>query len=188
MGFANQLNAEENRLFYTYIGPTIGVGYNMASYKYWDKTSDTLESSSFSGTYADFGCYGAVFVDRFIADIRIVYSMNFNDSEHKVFHPSFIVNGKYSWIINDYLLWTVGFGLYLDTPPATSKYYMSAGFQIPISLYINTTQDSKMFFEIAPKLGYYRGSDDIPSSSLFDNNYKISVGINIGYLFKIGRI
>jgi hypothetical protein len=187
-GFANQLNAQENTLFYTYIGPIVGLGYNIASYKYWDRTSDTLKSSSFSVPYTDIGCYGAVFVDRFIADIRIVYSMNFNDGENRVFHPSFVMNGKYSWPINENTSWAVGFGIYLDMPPATSKYYGAAGFQIPISWHKTITQDSRLFFEFAPKLGYYKGAENIPGSSLFDNNYKISLGINMGYLFKIGRI
>jgi len=152
-GFANQLNAEPsdpNTLFYTYIGPTIGMGFNMASYKYWDRNSDTLESTSFSGAYVDFGCYGAVFVDRFIADIRIVYSMNFNDGTHKVFHPSLTMTGKYVWDINDSISWALGMGLYLETPPATSKHYGSSGFVFPVSLYMNVFQDSKLFLGLVP--------------------------------------
>jgi hypothetical protein len=187
-GFANQLNAQSNKLFYTYIGPTAGFGYNIASYKYWDKSSETLEHSSFSGPYADVGCLAAIFTKRFTADLRIVYSMNFNDGKYKVFHPAFTMCGKYFWEINNTFSFAAGLGLYIETPPATSKYYESAGFQIPLSLYVNVTQESKLFFEIAPKLGYYWGADEIPNSSLFGNNYKRSLGINVGYLFKIGRI
>ena len=119
--------------------------------------------------------------------------MNFNDGEHKVFHPLTSMNLKYSWPINQNILnqnisWAAGFGLYLDMPPATSKYHGSAGFQFPISLHMDIGQDYKLFFELAPRLGYYRDSENIPRSSFFDNRYKMSLGINIGYLFKVGRI
>jgi len=189
--FASQLNAQErqdNTLFYTYIGPTLGLGYNFASYKYWDTSSDNLRSTSFSGPFVDFGCSAAIFVDRFIGDLRIVYSMNFNDGKHKVFHPMFIINGKYSWEIDDVFSFAAGLGIYTETPPATSKYYVSSGFQIPLSVYINTSPESKLFFEFVPKLGYYKGSHNVPGDSLFDKRYKVSFGVNAGYLFRVGRL
>jgi len=197
MGFANQLNAQlaqttqepqASKLFYTYIGPTLGLGYNMASYKYWDKSSEILRSTSFSGPYVDFGCSAAVFVNRIIADIRIVYSMHFNDEKHKVYHPTFVINGKYSWEIDHIFTFTAGLGLYAETPPVNTKYYVSSGFQFPLSLYLNATPESKIFAELVPQLGYYRGMHNTPGSSLFDKHYRISIGINMGYLFRVGRI
>ena len=172
---AQETVVDEESLNFTYMGPSISSAYNYVEYTDWFKTSTKTKKTSgflFSG-----GVALSVFADELCGDFQIHYA--YDQLDTAVTYLEFIINGKYYYPLDNYVSLGGGLGLYLDTPPSNVDHNGSAGVQIPLSVLINTTPGSKLFIDIVTRYG---------SFGIGENTKAISVGINAGFVFKVGRI
>ncbi|MCP4130669.1 MAG: hypothetical protein GY754_06775 [bacterium] len=172
---ARQLRSEKE-LHYTYIGPVAGGGMNFIQYSDW--TGTQRENQSISGFHAMGGVVFNIFVNFFIGDFRIYYMHNINDNG-TLLHPFYTLSGKYNWQINNFFSLFAGLGCYFESPPSNLDYNGSAGGQLPLGFVLNTTFDTKFFFEAVAYYGVY---------GMGESSTKFFFGANIGFMFKVGRI
>jgi hypothetical protein len=173
-----------NVLFYTYIGPFAGAGYNIISYSEWNSQQNVQETRKVSGMNLSGGCSFQIYANNFAGDRKAGYMYNMNDGTHVIQHPFFSIYGKYLWMLRPELYAGTGLGLYMETPPATSGYDGGAGVQVPASLVYNLGMDSKFFTDLEFRYGRYQYGNNYDT----DSAYKFSVQLSLGYIFKIGRL
>jgi hypothetical protein len=180
--FAGDLKAakEEEELFFTYIGPTLGGGINQIAYRGWSSDSNTRISKVISGYYVSSGCLLDIFVKYFIGELSLEYINNFNSGKPDVSVQHLIYTGtaKYSFAVNDAFALTCGVGAYLETPPS-DKSYNGGGLNGTIGAVFDASHDWKIVFDMITRYGRFGMGDD---------SSKFSLGAKIGAVYRVGRI
>ncbi|HNX24244.1 MAG TPA: hypothetical protein PKG60_09355 [Spirochaetota bacterium] len=175
----NAVNAQEIReeesLNFTYLGPVLSYAYNKVEYTDWFETS--TEKKEMSGYIYSGGLALNIFADNLCGDFQLKYA--YNQLDFTMTYMEFSIAGKYFYSLNNYVSLGAGLGMYLETPPSNQEHNGSAGLQIPFTLLINTTPDSKLFIDIFSRYG---------SFGIGENTKSISAGVNVGFIFKVGRI
>ena len=172
--YAQEIREEES-LNYTYLGPVFSVAYNKVEYTDWVDTSTKTEKMS--GYIYSGGLALNIFADNLCGDFQLKYA--YNKLDFTMTYMEFSAAGKYFYPLNNNLSLGGGLGLYLETPPSNQDHNGSAGLQLPITLLIVTSPDSKLFIDIFSRYG---------SFGLGENTKSISAGVNVGFIFKVGRI
>lgn len=175
-------------LFYTYVGPVIGFGYNHIKYKEWNQATSLYGTEYVSGPHFNGGCALNLHAENFIGDFRIEYMYNLNDGNHVITHFFYSIFGKYRWPINEMFGITSGLGIYFETPPSNTQYNGCAGLQVPVGVIVKTSFDTRLFADFVTRFGYYGYDDNNAKIKLSDSSYKVSYGLQIGFLFKVGRL
>jgi len=179
----NYLRGEEaeevEKLHFTYIGTIIGGGINKINYKNW--FNDRRRTENISGTYYSGGAVLNVFVYQFIGEFSFQYIMNSSNSSPDISNQHLILNaiGKYSYFLKNNFFLTSGLGLYLDSPPANNDYDCGSGPLIVIGMIYELSREMRIFSDLIGRYG---------SFGLGQGSSKISYGINIGVVYKVGRI
>ncbi len=166
---------EEESLNYTYIGPSVSYAYNKAEYTDWFETS--TESKSMSGMTISGGASINIFADNLCGDFQFKYA--YSKFDFTLTNLDFSISGKYYYALNDTASIGAGPGLYFESPPSNRKHNGSAGLQIPVSLLLNTTANSKLFIDLYSRYG---------SFGIGVNAKSISAGVNVGFIYKVGKI
>jgi len=172
---------EADSLNYTYIGPIISAAYNKVEYTDWFGGSvpgASTETKKMSGYIASGGLTLNIFAYDFCGDIQIKYANNFLEDTFKYIEVS--AAGKYFFYqVNDYISLGAGFGIYLEIPTPGAKQNGSAGVQLPFTFLVHTTRDTKLFMDVFCRYGSFGTGTDTKS---------ISLGTNLGFVFKVGRV
>lgn len=184
---AEDKKPQHKMLFYTYVGPVAGTGYSHIRYKDWNSTLNRFEDVHTSGLQATGGAMFNIFVNDIIGDFRVEYIGNFNGT-HQVHHLFWTILGKYKWSLTETISIATGAGIYFETPPANINYNGTAGFQVPVGVIINTTFDTRLVIDLMGRFGFYGYDDAVGKVDISENSYKVSYGITIGFLFKVGRL
>lgn len=180
--FAADLKAakEEEELFFTYIGPTIGGGTNQIAYRGWSSDSNTRVSRVLTGYYVSGGCLLNIYVKYFIGEFTLEYINNFNSGKPDVSVQHLIYTGtfKYAFAVTDAFALTCGVGAYMETPPA-SKGYNGGGLNGSLGSVFDVSRDWKIVFDLVARYGRF---------GLGDDSSKFSLGAKIGAVYRVGRI
>lgn len=168
--------AEERDLVYTFIGPVIGGGMNKVVYTDWN---NLYHKKNFSGNFIHSGASIWVVSKWLIGDFSIQYMYNKFSREGELHHLYYTISGRIGVNMGSVGIFAPGVGLYFESPPSNKKYLGGAGFRIPVAFLFNTTFDTKFFFEGSVMYGWFgRG----------DKSTKFFYGMNLGFIFKVGRI
>lgn len=168
--------------FSTYTGITLGGGINQIEYTDW--FTDHQETANIGGSYYSGGILFAVFVRELIGEFSLQYIANANDSveggkDTSVQHLLYTFTGKYAYPLGTGFFATCGFGLYMETPPATSSYDGGGGAAITLGCILDMSSDWKMIFDFNGRYGQFGMGQD---------STKLSYGINVGVVYNVGRI
>jgi hypothetical protein len=166
---------DEESLNFTYLGPLLSFAYNKVEYTDWVDSS--TEKQKMSGYIYSGGIALNIFADDLCGDFQMKYAYNQLDSTFT--YIEFSIAGKYFYKMNDNISLGAGLGLYLDSPFSTKDDNGSAGIQLPLTLLINTSPDTKLFVDIFSRYG---------SFGVGSNTSSISAGVNVGFILKAGRI
>ena len=178
-----QTTGDRVNLNYTYLGPVFSVAHNKVEYMDWfpdptDNTKSSTETKKMSGTIISGGLTFNIFADRFCGDLQIKYAVNSLEETLKYIEVS--AAGKYFFYkINNYFALGGGFGMYLEIPTPDDKNNGSAGLQLPLTILVETSRDTKLFLDVYGRYGTF---------GIGENTNSISVGTNIGFIFKVGRV
>ncbi len=175
MGFSAEPRKASD-LYYTYVGPIAGFGMHNTWHKDWFDSK--TETKSFSGLYTSGGALLNICVNNVIGDFRILYTYN-TGSEYNLMHMTYEISAKYAWKINETFKFTAGLGMFFHSPPSNKDYNSSAGVELPLGTIIKTTESTRLLFDIVCQFGSY---------GLGEDSLKLSYGLNIGFMFKVGRI
>ncbi|MDY6933148.1 MAG: hypothetical protein SVZ03_02870 [Spirochaetota bacterium] len=167
--------------FFTYIGPTIGGGFNKIEYTDW--LIDRRSTKDVTGNYLCGGFIIDIIIKRVIGEFSIQYIYNNNSSTPDISVQHFIYTalGKYSYSLRDDLSLTSGLGLYLETPPANRGYDGGGGYIISIGTIYRMSWDWNIIIDLIGTYGHF-GIGEVGT------NTKLSSGIRFGLVYKIGRI
>jgi len=174
--------AEEEELFFTYIGPTLGAGTNQIAYRRWSQSSDSRESSVVSGYFISGGFLLNIYVRNFIGEFALEYmaDQNSKESDISVMHLIYTSQAKYSYSLNDMFSLTCGLGAYLETPPSTKRFDSGGGIAGSFGFIIDFNREFKLVVDTPVcRYGYFGVGDD---------SSKLSFGVKIGMVYKVGRI
>lgn len=166
---------DEESLNFTYLGPVLSFAYNQVEYTDWD--GDSTEKEKMSGYIYSGGAALNIFADDLCGDFQMKYA--YNQIDTSLSGIEFSIAGKYFYKMNDNISLGAGLGIYLDTPFSTKDNNGSAGLQLPLTLLVNTTPDTKLFIDIFSRYGSFGQGR---------NTSSISAGVNVGFVFKVGRI
>jgi hypothetical protein len=166
---------EDESLNYTYIGPSLSYAYNKAEYTDWFETS--TETKSMSGNTISGGASINIFADNLCGEFQLKYA--YSKFDFILTNLDFSISGKYYYALNSTASIGAGAGLYFESPPSNRKHNGSAGLQIPVSLLLNTTANTILFIDIFSRYG---------SFGIGENSKSISAGVNVGFIYKVGRI
>jgi hypothetical protein len=177
-----RLNEAPRELIYTFVGAVAGFGYHTGTYRdTFNTSSRTLffqGSKPNSGLNFSGGAAIAIFGQYFIGDFSAQFMYN-GGSAVSVYHIYLSAAARYNFRFGDAFHIAPGAGLYLETPPSNRNFDGSAGFIIPVGFYLNTTFDSKLFLDVYARYGTY---------GVGQGSTRLSLGITLGYIFKVGRI
>ncbi len=166
---------EEESLNLTYAGPAFSSAYNKVEYTEWEGSS--IKKNKTSGYSISGGAALNIFADNLCGDFQIKYA--YNQLDFTITNLDFGISGKYYYPINKTVSAGAGLGLYFESPPSNQTHNGSAGLQLPLTLLINTTPDTKLFIDIYSRYG---------SFAIGENTNSISAGVNVGFIFKVGRM
>ena len=166
------------QLNFTYAGPVAGFGFNSIKHRDWFDDTNMRETRSISGQYFSGGCMFYIIAKNITGDFSLRYLYNANDDD-TLWHFSFAASGKYLHPLSEVFSLAGGLGMYIETGPANKAYSGSAGVQVPVGVVVTTSHNTRLIFDIIGKYGYY---------GLGEDSRKLSYGINLGFLFKVGRI
>lgn len=173
------LHAQEARddasLNYTYIGPVASASYMKVEYRDWINNSTQTKKMS-GNSYA-----GGIAIDIFSKNLCGDFHLKYNSSQldYTITNLEYSMSGKYLYNLNENVSIGAGLGCYFESPPSNQDHDGSAGIQLPFTAVFNTTPDSKLFFDLFVRYG---------SFGIGENSQVISAGINVGFLYKVGRI
>jgi hypothetical protein len=172
--------AAEEELFFTYMGPVVGGGYNQIAYRGWSSETDTRISKVITGYYLSGGCLINIYVRKFIGEFSLEYINNFSSGKPDVSvqHLIYTSTLKYSFPLNPDFAFTCGIGAYLETPPS-DKSYNGGGFNGTIGAVYDITREWKIVFDVLARYGRFGMGDD---------SSKLSLGAKLGMVYKVGRI
>lgn len=163
-------------LFYTYMGPVAGIGFNRITAKDW--YSDRTGSKKITGTYYTGGAVFKVVVKNLEGDFTLQYLYNSN-SDETLQHAYYSLAARYLLGLTPVISLSAGAGLYFDSPPSNRKYDGSTGFIIPVGMIYTYSFDTRLFVDLKGSYGSYGTGE---------NSVKFSYGISMGALFKVGRL
>ncbi len=168
----------QQELFFTYIGATLGGGAASIDYNEW--VVDHRESKSATGTWFS----GGLLLDVVVRDIMGEFSLqvvNTGASEDAVasFRLLYSITGKYAFRLNESFFLSPGLGLYLETGPSDKDYDGGAGLAATAGLGWMFFRDWILLFDIIGRYGSYGLGEDATI---------ISYGVNLGVVYKIGRL
>jgi len=174
-----QDNKEKKRdLIFTYIGPVMSGGFNHLYQSDWYEDTDRQEQRNYTGGFISGGFIISIFMEQFTGDFTMQYMHNFN-KPGELYHLFYSVSGKWLWKVSKPFNITMGAGLYFETPPSNEEYNGAAGGQIPIGGVWNATSGTKLMFDFFVRYGFF---------GLGEYSSKLSYGINVAFVFKVGRI
>jgi hypothetical protein len=168
--------AEERDLIYTFIGPVGGAGMSNVTYSDWN---NLYSKKKFSGYYLSGGVSIWVVSKWLVGDFSIQYMYNDNNKEGELHHLYYTISGRIGVNLGTVAIFAPGIGLYFESPPSNRKYLGGAGFRVPVAFLFNTTFDTKLFLDGSVMYGWY---------GMGDKSAKFFYGINLGFIFKVGRI
>jgi len=172
----SQTPRNEDNLNYTYLGPVLSVGYNQVEYTDWFTTS--TETKKMSGYILSGGLTFNIMANEFCGDLQIKYAMN--NLEDTLQYIEVSASGKYFFYkMNNNISFGGGLGIYMEIPTPGAKQNSSAGLQLPFTMLVDTSRDTKLFVDVYFRYGSFGIGEDTNS---------ISVGTNVGFIFKVGRI
>ena len=175
---AQTMGDTSSSLNYTYLGPVLSIAHNKVEYTDWFPDSNSTETKKVSGNIISGGLTFNIFADEFCGDLQIKYAINSLEETLKYIEVS--VSGKYFFYkMNNYFSLGGGLGMYLEIPMPSEKNNGSAGLQLPLTILIETSRDTNLFLDVYARYGTFGIGEDTNS---------ISVGTNIGFIFKVGRI
>ncbi|MFH0974256.1 MAG: hypothetical protein V1874_00565 [Spirochaetota bacterium] len=177
---ASGLKAAEEELFFTYMGPVVGGGYNQVAYRGWSSETDTRISKVITGYFVSGGCLLNIYVRRFIGEFSLEYINNFSSGKPDVSVQHLIYNStlKYSFPLFPEFAFTCGIGAYLETPPS-DKSYNGGGLNGTTGLVFDISREWKLVFDVLARYGRFGMGDD---------SSKFSLGAKLGMVYKVGRI
>ena len=173
------LSAQEVRddasLNYTYIGPVLSTFYDKVEYRDWIDNSTRTEKMS------GYSLSGGIAIDIFAKDLCGDFHLKYNYSQldYTITNLEFSMSGKYLYSLNEYISIGAGLGCYFESPPSNREHNGSAGVQLPLTAIINTTPDTKLFIDLLARYG---------SFGIGENSKVLSAGMNIGFVYKVGKI
>lgn len=177
--FTNALYAQDVRddesLNYTYLGPVFSYGINKVEYTDWFDNS--TETKKMSGSIYSGGLALNIFADNLCGDFQVKYA--YNQLDFTLTYMEFSMSGKYLYPLNSLFSLGAGLGLYIETPPSSNGHNGSAGVQLPLTLLINTSPGTKLYIDFFTRYG---------SFGIGENTKSFSMGANVGFIFKVGRI
>jgi len=163
-------------LNYTFIGPAVGSGLNFLQINDW--VIDRRKTEDLRGYYGSLGADLSIFASNIIGDFVVRYMHNANEN-YNLQHLACSISGKYSWKLRTNLYIAAGLGIYFESGPSNREYNGGSGGFIPAGLIYDLSFDSKVFLDLTAGYGVHGTGDE---------SRKLSVGINAGYLIKVGRI
>jgi len=177
---AHSQTAEDiTNLNFSYLGPALSFAYNNVKYTDWfETTQPSTETKKMSGYIASGGIAFNIFAADFCGDLQIKYANNNLENTLKYIEVS--AAGKYLFyqVSNEITLGS-GLGIYLEIPMPNEKNNGSAGLQLPFTILVDTSRDTKLFMDVFFRYGTFGTGTDTRS---------ISVGSNVGFIFKVGRV
>ncbi|MFC1668765.1 hypothetical protein ACFL20_00110 [Spirochaetota bacterium] len=185
-----QEEQESKQLYYTYVGPVIGGGFNNIWYTDWFSESSSRQEKKLFGYYVSTGAMFNIFINFLVGDFRIQYLYSSND-DHTLHHLLFSMAGKYLYRINDIFSLTAGLGFYFESPPSNKDFNSAGGLHVPLGCVVDTTFDTKLVIDFICQFGYYGLGYKSGIASIGEkdqNSLKVSYGISVGFIFKVGRI
>ena len=166
-------------IIYTFIGPTATSSLNWVNFhNFYYGNTPYRETESLSGINYGGGIIFAIYSDRFSGDFSINF-LNNTLGNLSLYHLHYTSSGRLNIHLGETFGFTPGIGLYFESAPSNEKLSGGGGLYIPVGLIINTSFDTKLFFDVFFKYGFF---------GLGDNSTKLSIGINLGFVFKVGRI
>lgn len=166
---------DDETMNYTYLGPSLSFAYNKAEYDDWiDNSTKTKKMTGYS--FAG-GLALNIFADPLCGDFQLKYT--YNKLDYTLTFLEIDVTGKYLYPLNNSFSVGAGLGLYFETPPSNRSHNGSAGLQFPLTLLHNISQNTKIYMDLYYKYG---------SFGIGENTESMSAGINVGLIFKVGRI
>lgn len=173
------LSAQESRddmsLNYTYIGPVFSTSYTHVEYRDWIDNSTKTEKMS--GYSLSGGIAIDIFSKNLCGDFHLKY--NYSQLDYTITNLEFSMSGKYLYMISENFSIGAGLGCYFESPPSNRDHDGSAGIQLPLTAIFNTTPDTKLFIDLLARYG---------SFGIGENSKVLSAGMNIGFVYKVGRI
>ena len=173
--YAQQSEAERD-IIYTFVGPMASVGYNHVVYKDWFDTQQGTKKPA--GLFISGGCYLAIYAKYFMGDFSIQYVYNALTGI-QLLHLQYATTARGNIRVSNLIYFTPGLGIYLESPPSNRAYRGSGGLLVAVGCTLETTHDTKLFVDLVTRYGYF---------GLGEGSTKISYGLNIGFIFKVGRI
>ncbi len=175
-GSANAQDVKDTAgMNYTYIGPVLSASYTQVEYRDW--IDNSTQTKKMSGTSYAGGIAIDIFAGELCGDFHLKYS--YSQLDYAITCLEFSMSGKYLFTINDYFSLGAGLGLYFETPPSNQEHNGATGLQLPLMALFNTTPDSKLFFDLFARYGTFGKGE---------NSQVLSAGINVGFVYKVGRI
>ncbi len=168
--------AAERDPVYTFIGPVIGAGMNRIVYADW---KGLYREQTLSGYSVDSGFSFWVVSKWLIGDVALCYRYNNFNAEGELHHLYCTITGRVGIPLGSVAILAPGIGIYIETPPANKMFNGGAGLRVPLAFLFNTTFDTKLFIEGSFMYGWYGKGD---------SGEKMSYGVDLGFIFKVGRI
>lgn len=170
-----QAHAADRELIYTYVGATGGAGFNRIVYNDWFYFY--TGTKKISGNYFSGGAVLYLVSKYLIGDISIQYMHNRgNNSTGNLF---FTISGKFGYTFAELFTIAFGPGMFLEAPVSGGKYKGGVGARIPLAFMFNTSFDSRIFIEGSFMYGWY---------GMGEHSTKMSYGLSMGFIYKVGRI
>jgi hypothetical protein len=176
--FAQDQKEKKRELIYTFIGPVVSGGGNYLYQSDWYEDTNRQEERDYTGGFFSGGFMIGIFMEQFTGDFTMQYMYNWNEPGD-LYHLFFTVSGKWLWKVSKPFNITMGLGLYFETPPSNEEYNGAAGGQLPIGGVWNINTDMKLVFDFFVRYGFF---------GLGEYSSKLSYGLTVGFVFKVGRI
>jgi hypothetical protein len=171
-----QEKEEAEEKFFTYAGFAASAGFNWIDYSGW--SGDSIRNKDYYGTGYSGGVMLDVFARDIVGELNLQYAYNTGSAgESKVRHLYCSASVKYVYPINAIAGAAAGLGLYIEGPPSDKK-YDGGGVLLPLGAIFTISRDWKIVTDINIKYGRYG----------IGESYKLSCGMNIGIVYKVGNI
>lgn len=174
--FAFPQNVQDiSSLHYVYLGPVLSMSYDRVEYKDWFETEQGTRNMS--GTSFGGGAALNIFVNNYCGDFQLKYMRS--ELDFSLNFIEMLLQGKYLWQINKFIAAGTGFGLYSEVAPFQGGYKGSAGIQLPLTVVFTGSSFWKVLWDVYGRYGSF--GKGLGSS-------RISIGSNLGIVFRVGRI
>ena len=162
-------------LHYIYLGPVLSMSYDKVEYKDWFETKQGTKNMT--GTSFGGGAALNIFVNNYCGDFQLKYMRS--ELDFSLNFLEVLLQGKYLWQLNQIIAIGAGLGLYSELTPFQSGYKGGAGVQIPLTVVFTGSSFWKVLWDVYGRYGAF--GKGVGSS-------RISIGSNLGIVFRVGRI